>query len=367
MKRRVQNILLGILCIICIGSLGYMIHYQVELKTEQEQVESLRQKKEVSKKQYEKAVVIQNEKTVEIQNEKIAEVQSEEVIERQNVDFVEAEITEAIQGQDVSSLDVQDLEITVQQEEVLEEVSEVNSFKNLAVEETEILNIAQATETGEAFVMEENNEGSAVDALQSVMEAEPEILPQYAGLYAENSDLVGWITIDGTVIDYPVMQKPGSQLFYSYRGWNKKGTLGGLPIVDINCSLDSNHLIIYAHKMRNGTMFGTLPEYRNEDYFREHPLIHFDTLYEEGEYQIIGVLLARAFDGEKPKKNDFVFYQYTNLSSEDEFDEYIASVKRLSLYDIPETAEYGDKLITLVTCYYYVSDGRILVVAKKIS
>ena len=94
--------------------------------------------------------------------------------------------------------------------------------------------------------------------------------------------------------------------------------------------------------------------------------IKFDTLYEESEYQIIAVLLAQVFYDEEPSKDEFVFYDYVEMDSEELFQEYVNQVKQRSLYDTGVTAEYGDKLITLCTCNYHVKDGRLLVVAKKI-
>lgn len=197
-------------------------------------------------------------------------------------------------------------------------------------------------------------------------EKEPEILPQYEELYQENQDLIGWIKIDDTPIDYPVMQTFDNPTFYIHRDWDKNESKSGLPLIDARCTLESENIIIYSHRMKNGTMFGSLKNYNEKSFYDEHQIIKFDTIYEEAEYQIIAVLLAQAFYDEDYSEDEFVYYNYIELDSEERFQEYIDWVKELSLYDTGVTAEYGDSLITLCTCNYHVQDGRLLVVAKKI-
>lgn len=195
---------------------------------------------------------------------------------------------------------------------------------------------------------------------------EPQILPQYEEIYQENQDLVGWIKIEDTPIDYPVMQTFDDPIFYIHRNWDKNESQTGLPLIDARCTLESENIIIYSHNMKNGTMFGSLKKYNEESFYEEHQTIKFDTIYEENEYQIIAVLLAQVFYDEAPAEGEFVYYDYIELDSEEQFQEYIDQVKALSLYDTGVTAEYGDSLITLCTCNYHVKDGRFLVVAKKI-
>lgn len=192
-----------------------------------------------------------------------------------------------------------------------------------------------------------------------------EILPEYQELYNENEDLIGWIKINDMVIDYPVMQTVDDPIFYNHMNWNKEYSKSGLPLIDARCTLDSENIIIYSHHMKDGTMFGSLKKYTSETFYNEHQIIEFDTIYEKAEYQIIAVLLAKAYYYTEPNEKDFVFYDYINMN-EEQFDEYINHIKNLSIYDTGVTAEYGDKLITLCTCYYHTQDGRLLVVAKKV-
>lgn len=216
----------------------------------------------------------------------------------------------------------------------------------------------------EVDIVEETQKESLETETQE--EEELKILPQYEKLYQENQDLVGWIKIDDTPINYPVMQTFDDPTFYIHKDWDKNESQTGLPLIDGRCTLESENIIIYSHNMKNGTMFGSLKRYNEKSFYDEHQIIKFDTIYEEAEYQIIAVLLAQVFYDEKPNKGEFVYYDYIELDSEEQFQEYIDQVKELSLYETGVTAEYGDSLITLCTCNYHIKDGRFLVVAKKI-
>lgn len=200
-----------------------------------------------------------------------------------------------------------------------------------------------------------------------VTDTKKEILSKYKSAYEENNDLVGWIKIDDTKVDYPVMQTSEDQPeFYIHKDWNKADSVKGLPFVDYLCDIDSSNLIIYAHHMKDGSMFGSLKYYQDESYFKKHKFIKFDTLYEEGQYEIIAVCLTKVYY-ENPPKGEFQYYYYSDISSEKKFEEYVSKVKSLSLYDTGKTATYGDKLITLCTCMYHTENGRMIVVAKKIN
>ena len=190
------------------------------------------------------------------------------------------------------------------------------------------------------------------------------ILPAYAELAAMNEDLFGWVTVDGTVLDYPVMFTPKSPEYYLRRGFNKKYSYSGVPFMDAKCPPDGNHYLIYGHNMKNQTMFGTLPSYLKKSYYEEHPVIRFDTLNEEREYQVMAVFRSRAYA--KGEKGVFRYYAYANLSDPNRFAEYVENCLKASAYKTGVTAEFGDELITLSTCDYYTDNGRLVVVAKRI-
>lgn len=193
----------------------------------------------------------------------------------------------------------------------------------------------------------------------------PTPLPQYAPLYEQNSDFFGWITIEGTDIDYPVMYSPDRPEYYLNRAFDGSYSGSGVPSIDGKCPPDGKYYLIYGHHMKNKTMFGSLPKYADKSYYEDHPIIRFDTLYEQREYQVIAAFYSRIYD--KKDAGVFCYYEYTDLSDQEVFDEHIRQVKAAAIYDTGLSAEYGDELLALSTCNYHTQDGRFVVVAKRIA
>ena len=193
-----------------------------------------------------------------------------------------------------------------------------------------------------------------------------DFLPQYQALYAQNSDLAGWIQIDGTNINYPVMQSKHDPDFYLKHNFEKADSPHGCPYVQENCDVlkPSDNLVIYGHHMNNGSMFADLEKFKDEDFWREHKTIAFNTLTEKNEYEILAVFKTVVYT-DSPEA--FKYYRFTDAQSPEEFEVYIDKCKELSLYDTGVSAEYGDKLITLSTCEYSRTNGRLVVVAKKVT
>lgn len=196
------------------------------------------------------------------------------------------------------------------------------------------------------------------------MEAEhTAILPQYEALYAMNPDMVGWIKIEGILVDYPVMQTPGDNEFYLHRDFEKEYSFSGLPFIDNRCDIGepTNNLLIYGHNMKNGTMFGQLPKFKSKSFWKKHRTIQMDLLYETRTYEIVSVFLSRQY---KKGQKGFRYYDYIDLSDRDRFAEYIEQVKKASLFDTGVSADWGDNILTLSTCSYHVDAGTLVVVAK---
>lgn len=116
--------------------------------------------------------------------------------------------------------------------------------------------------------------------------------------------------------------------------------------------------------MKSGKMFGDLDNYKDEDFYQEHKTITFDTIYEEGTYEVMYVFLSKIYYEEEVV---FKYYQFIDANSEQEFNSYMEEMAKMSLYDTGVTAQYGDQLLTLSTCDYEREDGRFVVVAKRIS
>ena len=212
---------------------------------------------------------------------------------------------------------------------------------------------------------------SAADGTESGM------VPGYRELYEKNQDLIGWLSIDDTNIDYPVMQTMEDECYYLRRDFYGKKNRNGCLIMDtdsvvgIGTAADgyadgtapSTNLIIHGHTMKSGEMFGKLPLYADETYGKEHNIIRFDSLYEEREYELIAVFYSQIF---YPDEDVFKYYNFFQADTQEEFDDWYENIKEMSLYDTGVTAEFGDEFITLSCCSYHVEDGRFVVVGRRI-
>lgn len=193
----------------------------------------------------------------------------------------------------------------------------------------------------------------------------PEVLDEYAGLYAENSDTIGWLKIDGMTIDYVVMQAPDEINKYLRHDFYGKGSTRGCLFVDEYCDIfNSDNIIIYGHNMKDGSMFGTLDSYADESFYAEHKIIRFDTIYEKHSYEVVAAISTSI-----PAKDEDVFryYEYTSSNDEETFLDYADFIEKNKLYDTGVEINPGDKLLTLSTCAYHTTDGRFVVVARQIS
>lgn len=195
---------------------------------------------------------------------------------------------------------------------------------------------------------------------------EKTLLPELAELYQQNGDLVGWINIADTNINYPVMQTVNEPNFYLKHGFDKAYSDYGCPYVQEDCDVQepSDNLVIYGHHMKNGSMFAHLEKFKDKDFWNEHRTVTFNTLTDKQEYEILAVFRTVVYTD---SADSFKYYRFVDAESSDEFDSYIAKCKELSIYDTGVTAEYGDQLITLSTCEYSRTNGRLVVVAKLIT
>ena len=193
----------------------------------------------------------------------------------------------------------------------------------------------------------------------------PPILAKYETLYNKNKKLIGWLKIADTNIDYPVMQTSNNEYYLDHnydQEYDKNGSL--FLDKDCNAAFPNTNMIIYGHHMKSGKMFGNLNYYAKESYYKEHPRIQFDTIYEEGIYDVMYVFRSRIYNEDEVV---FKYYQFFDVNSADEFYSAMDEMARMSLYDTGVTAEYGDKLVTLSTCDNSEEDGRFVVVAKKVN
>lgn len=228
----------------------------------------------------------------------------------------------------------------------------------------------QANEQAELYdslaeVVEQAQEESEEPAEEIPYNEEKTILPEYAELFLQNTDMVGWIQVADTNINYPVMQTPDNPDFYLKHGFDKGYSDYGCPYVQENCDVQepSDNVIIYGHHMKNGSMFCDLEKFKSEDFYKEHKTISFNTLTDKCEYEIVAVFKTFVYSD---SPDSFKYYHFVNAETSEDFSAFIEKCKELSLYDTGVSAEYGDKLITLSTCEYSRTNGRLVVVAKRV-
>lgn len=207
-------------------------------------------------------------------------------------------------------------------------------------------------------------QGVTIHYTKAEEEVELTVLPEYETLYNKNKRLIGWLKIDDTTIDYPVMQTVNNE-YYLDHNFNQEYDKNGSIFMDAACDAvhRNTNLILYGHHMKSGKMFGSLNSYSSKEYCEKHPTIRFDTIYEKGLYQVMYVFRSRIYNEDEVV---FKYYQFFDAISAQEFDSNMREMAALSLYDTGVTASFGDELLTLSTCDSSEQDGRFVVVAKRI-
>ena len=183
-------------------------------------------------------------------------------------------------------------------------------------------------------------------------------------LKEQNPNIVGWIEIKGTKINYPVLQGNDNEYYMEHNYKNKKTEKGSI-FVDYRYDFDkpSSNLLIYGHNLITGEMFKDLLKYSDEDFYKKHPIIRFTTEEKDSNYKILAVFKSKVYY--ESEKNVFRYYQFIDAKNKDQFNEFIKNAKSNSLYETGVNAKYGDNLITLSTCSYHVENGRFAVVGRE--
>ncbi|MCI9427937.1 MAG: class B sortase [Eubacterium sp.] len=181
-------------------------------------------------------------------------------------------------------------------------------------------------------------------------------------LAKKNADLIGWLKIEGTKIDYPVMQCQDDNYYLSHDFYKNESRYGCLYVKQIaDVTTPDTNFIIYGHNMKDGSMFGELDQYKIHSFYDTHSEIEFDTLSETRQYEILAAFPTQISN----QKDNFQYYEFYHADTEKEFQDFYQNIKKLSLYDTGKTAEWTDTFLTLSTCDNHTEDGRFVIVAKR--
>ena len=179
---------------------------------------------------------------------------------------------------------------------------------------------------------------------------------KYAALYAENPDMVGWITIGNTLIDYPVVQTDNNDFYMDHDFYGEASSHGtifadaGSNLADIETG---KNIVLYGHHMKDGSMFAGLDAYKAESFFRENSTIHFSTLYRDYEWRIFAVYVSPITFA----------YNDTTFLSDASWEKFLNACREKSMYDCGVVPTAQDTVLTLSTCSYEFSNARLVVQA----
>ncbi|HNX63781.1 MAG TPA: class B sortase [Oscillospiraceae bacterium] len=200
-----------------------------------------------------------------------------------------------------------------------------------------------------------------------------QLLPNAEKLLEVNPDTVGWVKVDGTKIDLPVvLRKDDDQEKYYYLTHNFQGqkAKAGALFIDhrttIGANKQSDNLVIYGHNEADGTMFGELDKYKKDiDFYRQHPVVNFNTNYEAGQYKIIAMFVTNVL---KSQDRNGVVFDYHNYIDMDKarYDDFIGNVMLRTQVNTTVDTKVGDEFLTLSTCSNEFEPSRFVVIARKV-
>ncbi len=186
---------------------------------------------------------------------------------------------------------------------------------------------------------------------------DPDPLDKFKPLLKINDQIKGWILIENTNIDYPVVLANDNE-YYLNHNINKERSKAGSIFMDYRNEGNYNdkNIILYGHNMKDGSMFKGLMGYKNEKYFFDHPLITFSTLYETNQWEVFSAYVT---------KTDFDYIQ-TEFPNNEGYENFLKNISCKSLYETNVHVEADDIILTLSTCSYEFPNARFVVHAKKI-
>lgn len=241
-------------------------------------------------------------------------------------------------------------------------LEEVQEMKDISQAVNWYMERIQQEQQEEVYVAQEESHAESASQEQSKTR-NLTVLPEYETLHNQYPDLIGWVRIEGTAIDLPVMQTGDD--FYLHHNIEGEEDINGTLFMDYrdNVLAPSRNFIVYGHNMRSGSMFGSLKQYLDDGFIAKHKQIQFDTIYEKGTYEVLAVCLTEVGYQDE---DGFRYYNFIDPKTTEEFNAYFDSIRECALYDNTQDVKEDDYFLTLSTCNSYVEDGRLFVVARKV-
>lgn len=192
-------------------------------------------------------------------------------------------------------------------------------------------------------------------------------IPRYSldQLFGMNGDMVAWLTVPDTKIDYPVMHTPDDVEYYLHTDFDGYYSFSGCPFVGDGCDIDSDIFVIYGHNMNNGTMFGEIDLYSDSDYMAQHSEVFLRTKDETRVYRVFAAFPTKVYD-RSDTGDEFRYYDSVGEKTEDEYNDIVNKISALSAVPVTETPNYPAQIVYLSTCAYHEDNGRFVVAAYRI-
>ncbi|MDE6034321.1 MAG: class B sortase [Ruminococcus sp.] len=203
----------------------------------------------------------------------------------------------------------------------------------------------------------------------------------YEGLLKRNDDVVGWLRINNTQVDYPLLIDPGDIVpgmgygnqyveyneYYLHHNIDRQYLFEGNIYMDCRDNfgpvegLQSENIVIYGHNMLNGSQFGNLRYYKDTSYYWSNPFVYLSSIYKDYEYVIVSFCITSG-----NADTDFRYWDMEELDTPEMFDYYVNRIKRDQLLDTGVDIHYGDKLLTLSTCHADEDNTRFIILARRL-
>ncbi len=206
------------------------------------------------------------------------------------------------------------------------------------------------------FSYSENSKADESYSEESGSEQKPQIYHKrnLSPIIEKNSDCVGWIYIEDTHVNYPVMYTPNEAQKYIDKSFDLKSSSYGVPFIEGECTPNGDHVIIYGHNMKNGSMFATIKQYRNKDFFDSHPIIEYETLDGCKTYRVLAMCEINSKDK---------WYSFMDTGNPIDFDAQFSRVLKRAVNKSDVVPTQDKQILTLSTCQGGDKDARLVLIA----